>query len=68
MTWSWSSIEASNSRPSIEPITFPCRADALRVMPRTRVKPQITLLEKHNVDDIFAMALIQQIFILNKIF
>ncbi len=25
-------------RPSIEPITFPCRTDVLRVMPRTRVR------------------------------
>ncbi len=38
-------------RPSIEPITFPCRADALNVIPRTRVhlkyirfKINITLL------------------------
>ncbi len=34
-------------RPSIGPLTFPCRADTLRVMPWTRVViQQVTLLKK----------------------
>ena len=41
LTWFGPSIKAEHQalgllRPSIEPINFPCRADALRVMPRTR--------------------------------
>ena len=50
MTWFGLSIEAeyrasgTSSKvplPSIEPITFQCRADTLRVMPRTRVRSLI---------------------------